>query len=88
MTDNDQHDTGFVDERRGVNVKLILAGVAVAAFVVFALQNAENVSVTFLVWDFQMRKIVLMVLSAAAGILAWELGKYLRRRRQRQSADD
>ena len=88
MTDQHHLDSEYVDERRGVNVKLILAGVAVAAFIVFALQNADSVSVTFLAWDFEMRLIILMLLSATAGIIGWELGKFLLRRRHRQAGDD
>lgn len=85
MTDNDQVDQ--VRHTRSINVKLILALVAVVAFVVFALQNADSVSVTFLAWDFQMRLIVLMLLSAVVGVLAWELATRLRRRRRRGDAD-
>ena len=64
--------------------KLVMATVLVAAFVVFAAQNAASVDVDFLTWSFSIRRIVLMVVSAAFGIAVWELGGFLWRRRRRQ----
>ncbi len=68
--------------------KLVAIGILVLLFVVFAIQNAASVTVEFLAWEFQMRRIILMVLSAAIGIAIWELaGLTWRRRRERRAGE-
>ena len=54
-----------------------------AVFVIFAVQNAATVDVEFLAWNFSMRRILLILCSAAFGILVWELTRVFWRRRRR-----
>ena len=62
--------------------KLVAASVLLLLFIVFALQNAASINVEFLVWEFQMRRIILIVLSATIGITVWEFARLLLRRRK------
>ena len=54
----------------------------VVLFVVFAAQNAEPVQLEFLGWEFETRRVLLLVGSAVFGILVWELAGFIRRRRR------
>lgn len=47
----------------------ILIVVLIILFVIFILQNAETVDLTFLVWGIEMPKALLMMLCAALGFL-------------------
>ena len=60
----------------------MLIGALLLLFGVFAVQNAASVSVEFLGWEFQMRRIISMLLSAAIGVAVWELAGLTRRRRK------
>jgi uncharacterized integral membrane protein len=63
------------------NPRFIGATAGALIFVIFAIQNSGSVNVDFLFWDFDLGLIVLMLLCAAIGAAIWELGKYIRRRR-------
>ena len=62
--------------------KLVVAVVAVGAFVIFAWQNWSTIDVEFLTFSFDLPLFVLMVLSALVGIVVWELAALVRRRRR------
>lgn len=63
--------------------KIVTAALLIATFTIFAIQNAASVDVEFLAWDFTMRRIFLMALSASIGIVVWELVGFVWRRRRR-----
>lgn len=79
-------DTPTVQPDKGRNsaaiAKLVLLGVLVVLFVVFAIQSSASVGVEFPGWEVQMRRIALMLASAAVGIAVWELAGFSRRRRR------
>lgn len=67
---------------------LVLVLLAVAAAVLFAVQNATPVAVSFLTWRFEASIAVIVLLSAAAGILigaaavsVWRLRRAMQERR-------
>ncbi len=53
-------------------------------FVVFAVQNAVDVPVEFLVWDFTVSLPLLLVVTALIAVIADEVVGLIRRRRRRQ----
>lgn len=64
-------------------IRLALAGLVIAAIVVFVLQNLDNVPVSFLSWSFDAPLIVLLALAAVTGVLVrWIIG-FLRGRRKK-----
>lgn len=65
----------------GAVLKSFAALGLIGLFTVFALQNSESVDVKFLVWDFSIRLIFLLIASVAIGIAVFELGSFLRKRR-------
>ena len=66
----------------GLLIRLALAGLLIAAVVVFVLQNLDSVPVNFLSWSFDAPLIVLLVVAAVAGVLLrWVLGFWWSRRR-------
>jgi len=66
----------------GLLVRLALAGLLIAAVVVFVLQNLDSVPVTFLSWGFDAPLILLLAVAAVAGVLVrWILGFWWSRRR-------
>ena len=52
------------------SLRLGLVSVATLVVLVVILQNTEVVTVRFLLWDFRMSRVVLMVLTGAVGFLA------------------
>lgn len=66
----------------GLLVRLALAGLLIAAVVVFVLQNLDSVPVNFLSWGFDAPLILLLAVAAVAGVLVrWILGFWWSRRR-------
>lgn len=66
--------------------RLVVAGIILALFAVFAFQNTESVEIEFLRWSFQLSKFLLMVFSAVAGVVIWALaGAYSRRAKKKQA---
>ncbi len=67
-------------------VRLVLAALIVAVFVIFAAQNTERVTIEFLSWSFQLSQFLMMLLSAVAGVVIWQLaGAYSRRAKRKRS---
>lgn len=70
--------------KQGINksaaAKLIIATIVAVAFAVFAIQNTAATQVDFLAWTFNTRRIILILISAVAGIVIWELAGRLRQR--------
>ncbi len=63
-----------------------LAAVLIAIFAIFAVQNAEPVDLELLWWNFETRRIVLLLGAAVFGVAVWELVGFLWRRRRRRQA--
>ncbi len=71
---------------KGLVARLVIAATIVALFVVFAVQNTESVTIEFLSWSFELSQFLMMLLSAAAGVLIWEFaGAYSRRAKKKRS---
>jgi cytochrome c-type biogenesis protein CcmH/NrfF len=63
----------------------IAAGSGVSALIIFMLQNTEDVTVTFLFWDFTWPLWLLTLVTAVFGALVWfGLGVVRRRRRRKE----
>lgn len=77
------------DEAGGSGAKVgagaIASGSAIAALVMFIVQNTQDVSVTFLFWTFTWPVWLLILVSAALGAAVW-LGLGILRRRRRRKA--
>ena len=69
------------DARKRHNGAIPLTG-GVAIFLGFLLDNLEDVTVEFLFWETTLPLWSLLVISAVTGVVVWELGSYLRRRRR------
>ena len=66
----------------GLLIRLALAGLLIAAVVVFVLQNLDSVPVNFLSWGFDAPLIVLLAVAAGTGVLLrGVLGVWWSRRR-------
>lgn len=87
MTDTPKPSGQPPKAKREVDARWLLRMSAIvillAAFVTFALQNSESIEVEFLSWSFEAPQIILLIGSAIAGILIWELGGLVRRRKQK-----
>ncbi len=73
MTDQEQPRSGFSNFVHKVRlyVALVLGGL----IGVFALQNVSSVDVTFIFWTFQLRLIVVIIISVVIGlIIGWFYG--------------
>jgi uncharacterized integral membrane protein len=80
------------EPRRPIDYRFIFRGglvvLLLGVFVIFGLQNAEPAEVEFLWWTFEIRRIIVLIGSAIAGIIIWELGGFVLRRRRRTDAID
>ncbi|MGJ7441607.1 lipopolysaccharide assembly protein LapA domain-containing protein [Aquipuribacter sp. MA13-6] len=63
----------------------VLAGSGVAALLAFMLQNRDDVTLTFLLWDFTWPVWLLTLASALVGAVVW-LGLGILRRHRRRVA--
>ena len=73
MTDLDQPRSGFSNFVH--KVRLYVAVVLGGLIGVFALQNVGRVDVTFIFWTFQLRLIVVIIISLVIGlIIGWFYG--------------
>lgn len=73
MTEQDQPRSGFSNfvQKVRLYVALVLGGL----IGLFALQNVGRVDVTFIFWTFQLRLIVVIILSLVIGlIIGWFYG--------------
>jgi uncharacterized integral membrane protein len=88
MRRHDDLDSGGLHEpdgrrRGGVPTGWIVAGVVAILLLVFALQNSERVDVDFIVFDAQVRVVVLILASAVLGfVVGWLLGRPSRAERR------
>lgn len=67
---------------RSVPVPLIVAGVAVALLIVFALQNGRSVPVTFLFYDTNTSLIWALAVTAVLGVILGYVAGWRRHRRR------
>lgn len=51
-------------------INMLLAAIVGGLIVLFALQNLADAEVTFLFWNFQTKRYVVVMIAAAAGLLA------------------
>jgi uncharacterized integral membrane protein len=65
----------------GTIFKLLVAGLVVAAIVIFVLQNLDNVPVDFLSFSFDAPLILLLAVAAVAGVLVRWIFSFWRSRR-------
>ena len=56
-----------------MKLKLIIGFLLATLLVVFAIQNAEIVSVKFLIWHVDISRALLILISVGAGALAYSL---------------
>lgn len=68
-----------------VGAGAIASGSGVAALLVFIVQNASDVAVTFLFWTFTWPVWLLIIVSATLGAAIWFGLGVLRRRRRRKA---
>ncbi len=62
--------------RSGMSPKWIVAAILAIVLAIFAVQNGERVDVDFLVFDSQVRVVVVIVVSAILGFLVgWFVGR-------------
>ena len=63
-------------------VKTLFAAMLAVLFFGFLLTNSEDANIEFLWWQVELPLWLVLVMSALAGIVIWELSGYLRRRRR------
>ncbi len=68
-----------------VSTSVVVAGSGLTALLVFMLQNREDVTLTFLLWDFTWPVWLLTLSSALVGAFVW-LGLGILRRHRRRAA--
>ena len=86
IPDEQQHASEVQASPWWANPRLVAAALAVLLFLVFVFQNTRSVAVSFLFWSFRTPLIILMSLCAFAGVGVWELGRYVRHRREDSAA--
>lgn len=76
------------DQGAGVPWGGILLLIWAVALIVFSVQNAENVTVSFLVWEWNIQVALLVLITALATLVLTGVGSaiYRRRRRARRRA--
>jgi uncharacterized integral membrane protein len=62
----------------------IASGGGLAVLVIFMLQNTDDVTISFLAWDFTWPLWLLMLVTASAGAFVWIGFGILRRHRRRK----
>ena len=62
--------------------KTLIAAMLAVLFFGFLVTNSDDVDVEFLWWKESLPLWLILMMSALAGIVIWELGSYLRRRRR------
>lgn len=62
--------------------KTLIAAMLAVLFFGFLVANSDDVDVEFLWWKESLPLWLILMMSALAGIVIWELGSYLRRRRR------
>lgn len=70
---------------RALVARLIAGLIILALFVIFAIQNTASVEVSFLTWDFEIPRFLLMLISALVGASTWQFAAAVDRRRKRKA---
>lgn len=97
MDDNEIHEVGDqlepeprpereIDDRAGIPWGAIFLSIWAVILIVFSVQNAEDTTVEFLAWDWQMPVALVVMITALVTLILTGLGSafYRRRRRQRR----
>ena len=67
------------------NIKLILGILGITLVIIFSLQNAELLTVNFLFWSFELRRVIVLFLVLLIGFaIGWMFHGWPRRRRSGQ----
>ncbi len=69
-------------QRSRVGSGVIVAGIGIAALVIFMVQNTEQIRVHFLLWHFTWSLWIVVLVAALIGALAWFGGGVVRRYRR------
>ncbi len=88
MSDADRPIPQESSRDAGAIVRLTLAGVLVLLVVAFAIDNRRNVRVGWVFGDFRAPMIVVLLVTAAVGVVIGWLILYRARRSNRRSASD
>jgi uncharacterized integral membrane protein len=78
------NDSPGGDDRRGIGLGAIATLGGLGLLVVFMLQNTDDVTLTFLAWDFTWPLWLLVLVSALVGAFVWLGLGILRRHRRRK----
>lgn len=79
---------GAASSGAAVSTSVVLAGSGAVALLVFMLQNREDVTLAFLLWDFTWPVWLLTLASALVGAFIWLALGILRRHRRRARRRD
>lgn len=71
-------------EREGVPWGALLLLIWAVLLIIFSVQNAENATVEFLVWDWQVPVALVVMITALATLVLTGLGSVFYRRRRRE----
>ncbi len=86
-----ENDGRSTNENQGARLGLgaILSVSGVAALVIFMIQNTDDVTLTFLFWDFTWPLWLLIIVTAVFGAFVWlGLGILRRHRRRKERRQD
>jgi uncharacterized integral membrane protein len=83
-----QPDGGGSGSRAGMSGGAIASLVGIGVLVVFMIQNTENVTLHFLVWDFTWSLWLYTIVVAVFGAIVWFGLGVLRRHRRRKARRD
>ncbi len=82
-----EESTGTTTVRDPLPWSLVLVLIWAVALIIFSVQNAQQVTVEFLGWDWQMPLALLMMITALATLVFTGLGMAFYRRRRRKHRD-
>lgn len=71
-------------EREGIPWSLVLLVIWAVLLVIFSVQNAEDATVEFLVWDWQMPVALVVMITALVTLVLTGVGSIFYRRRRRK----
>lgn len=72
-----------------MNFKITLVIILACLALIFAVQNIDVVTVSFLFWEFSMSRAVLIFFSLFIGfIIGWFLNSYLSYRKEKKESSD
>lgn len=79
-----QRQSPVETEPRGIAWGAILLGFWAVVLIIFSVQNAEQATVNFLGWSFEMPVALLVMVTALATLVVAGVGSYFYRRRRRK----